>query len=193
MSIKRMTETELLTGLDADKAHGDELAEPLPHELDPLERLRGSVKRYDRPMDPAWEESVDPIEQRATVLTELTHEHGIAALRWFLDHGQDFGLSEQDLAHLVGAESESTFDAWLTGKEPVPASVTHRLGLLLGIYKGLVEITPEGNKQMAFEWFQRSTNFFPEFPQRSIRDYLLQNLSEEALKAVNRSVKGLAR
>ena len=56
MSIKRMTEQELLEGLDAKGAHADELAEPLPQELEPLERLRGSVKRYIRPTDPVWDE-----------------------------------------------------------------------------------------------------------------------------------------
>ena len=41
MSIKRITEQELLDGLDAKGAHAEELAEPLPQELEPLERLRG--------------------------------------------------------------------------------------------------------------------------------------------------------
>lgn len=59
MGIKRMTEKDVLEGLDAYKAHGDELAEPLKQELDPLERLRGSVTRYDRPTEPVWEEYVD--------------------------------------------------------------------------------------------------------------------------------------
>ena len=54
MGIKRMTEKDVLKGLDAYKAHGDELAEPFAQELDPLERLRGSVTRYDRPTDPIW-------------------------------------------------------------------------------------------------------------------------------------------
>lgn len=59
MGIKRMTEKDLLEGLDAYKAHGDELAEPLRQDLDPLERLRGSVTHYYRPTDPVWEEYVD--------------------------------------------------------------------------------------------------------------------------------------
>ena len=58
MGIKRMTEKDVLKGLDAYKAHGDELAEPFAQELDPLERLRGSVTRYDCPTDPIWEEYV---------------------------------------------------------------------------------------------------------------------------------------
>ena len=59
MNIKRIKEKELLVGLNADKAHADELAQPLPHELEPLERLRSSVKRYDRPTDPVWDEQCD--------------------------------------------------------------------------------------------------------------------------------------
>jgi len=56
MITKRPTEKELLKGLDAHTVHADELAEPLPQELTPLERLKGSVKRYDRPTDPVWDE-----------------------------------------------------------------------------------------------------------------------------------------
>lgn len=56
MSRKQITEQELLEGLNAHTAHADELAQPLPHELTPLERLKGSVKRYDRPTDPIWDE-----------------------------------------------------------------------------------------------------------------------------------------
>lgn len=38
MSIKKMTEQELLEGLDANGVHADELAEPLSHELEPLDK-----------------------------------------------------------------------------------------------------------------------------------------------------------
>lgn len=62
MTTKRPTEKELLDGLDADTAHADELAEPLPQELTPLERLKGSVKRYDPPTDPVWDEFYDSDE-----------------------------------------------------------------------------------------------------------------------------------
>lgn len=63
MKKKTFTEQELLHGLDAKGAHADELAELLPHELTPLERLKGSVKRYNRPTDPVWEEYVDSDEE----------------------------------------------------------------------------------------------------------------------------------
>lgn len=59
MANKRLPETELLKGLDAESAHADELAKPLPEELTPLERLKGSVKRYERPLDPVWDEYFD--------------------------------------------------------------------------------------------------------------------------------------
>jgi antitoxin VapB len=62
MTKQHLTEKELLTGLDAHKAHADELAEPLPQELTPLERLKGFVKRYDRPTDPVWDEFSDSEE-----------------------------------------------------------------------------------------------------------------------------------
>jgi len=53
MKKKRPTEQELLKDLDACGAHADELTEPLPHESEPLEKLRGSVKKLERPTDPA--------------------------------------------------------------------------------------------------------------------------------------------
>lgn len=59
MSIERMTEKELLDGLDAKSAHADEVAKPLPQELTPLERLKGSVKHYDRPVDSVWDDYFD--------------------------------------------------------------------------------------------------------------------------------------
>ena len=53
MKKKRPTEQELLENLDAYGAHADELAEPLPHESEPLEKLKGSVKEFERPTHPA--------------------------------------------------------------------------------------------------------------------------------------------
>ncbi|MBQ0748506.1 MAG: hypothetical protein KBT82_17625 [Marinobacter sp.] len=63
MTTKHPTEIELLDGgLDAHTAHADEVAQPLPEELTPLERLKGSVKRYSRPTDPVWDEVFDSAE-----------------------------------------------------------------------------------------------------------------------------------
>ncbi|ABM17502.1 hypothetical protein LWH94_12700 [Marinobacter sp. G11] len=64
-TVKRLTEKELLDSLDAYTSHADELAEPLPQEFAPLERLKGSVKHYERPTDPVWDEFFDS-DERAT-------------------------------------------------------------------------------------------------------------------------------
>ncbi|WBU42676.1 MULTISPECIES: hypothetical protein [Marinobacter] len=57
--VKRLTEGELLKGLNAHTVHADELAQPLEQELTPLEKLRGSVKKYDHPTEPVWDEFFD--------------------------------------------------------------------------------------------------------------------------------------
>lgn len=62
MKNKMLTEQELLEGLDAESAHADELATLLPHELTPLEPLKGSVLRYERPTDSVWDEWFDSDE-----------------------------------------------------------------------------------------------------------------------------------
>lgn len=62
MTKKPLSEKELLEGLDARGAHANELVEPFPHELTPLELLKGSVKRFERPTDPVWEEYFDSDE-----------------------------------------------------------------------------------------------------------------------------------
>jgi len=59
MVSKRFTEKNLLKNLDERNSHADEMAELLPQELEPLERLRDSVTRYIRPTDPVWDEYVD--------------------------------------------------------------------------------------------------------------------------------------
>lgn len=46
------TVEELLNDLDAYGAHADELAKPLPRELEPLDELRGSVETFERPSSP---------------------------------------------------------------------------------------------------------------------------------------------
>ncbi|AZR43455.1 hypothetical protein MTMN5_04030 (plasmid) [Marinobacter salarius] len=60
---KQFTEQELLEDLDADSAHTEEFAQPNMKGHSPLERLRGSVKRYERPTDPVWDEFFDSSER----------------------------------------------------------------------------------------------------------------------------------
>ena len=59
MTSKRIPEKELLKNLNAHTAHADELATPMANEVDPLERLKDSVLRYERPLDPVWDEYLD--------------------------------------------------------------------------------------------------------------------------------------
>ncbi len=59
---KTFTEKEQLEGLDAQSAHADELAKPLPKELAPIEQLKGSVICFERPLDPVWDEFFDSDE-----------------------------------------------------------------------------------------------------------------------------------
>jgi len=56
MKLKRITEKELLAGLNPYTSHADELAKPLPSEISPLERLKGTGTRYDQPTDPVGDE-----------------------------------------------------------------------------------------------------------------------------------------
>lgn len=164
MTLKRFTEKELLEGLNAHTAHADELATPLPNE--------------DSFSDPQ---------------IQLTNQHGVAALRWILEHQQQFGLSKRDITQLAGAKTEQNMKAWLSEKEPVPERSIRRLGLFLGIYKGLMEVTPSGQEKLAFEWFQRKTHLFPDFPGQSIRGYLVENPTEEALRTACFRVRSLSR
>jgi len=53
MRKKRLKEQELIEGLDSYGVHADELAEPLYNELEPLEKLKDSVKKFERPTDSA--------------------------------------------------------------------------------------------------------------------------------------------
>lgn len=71
---KRLTEKELLENLNAHTAHADKLAKPRPEELEPLERLKGSVKRYDRPFDGCWE-----TDSEDTDVTDPNHGDELSA------------------------------------------------------------------------------------------------------------------
>lgn len=165
MTLKRFTEQELLDGLDAHTAHADELASPLANEFT----------------------SPEPSQ------VQLTNQHGVAALRWTLEHQQQFGLSKRDITQIAGAKTEQEMDTWLSEEELVPECSIRRLGLFLGIYKGLVEVTPSRQEKLAFEWFQRKTHLFPDFPGQSIRGYLLENPTEEALRAACFRIRSLSR
>lgn len=60
---KKFTEKELLEGLDSHGAHADEAAVPTSGELTPLERLHGSVLKYEDPLADTWDEWFDAAEE----------------------------------------------------------------------------------------------------------------------------------
>jgi len=63
---KQLTEKDLLKDLNEHTSHADELAEPLPQELTPLERLKGSVKHFDPTFESLWEEDTEEAESHDT-------------------------------------------------------------------------------------------------------------------------------
>ena len=67
---KRVTEKDLLKGLAAHGAHADEAAEPTANELTPLERLRGSVLKYENPLADTWDEWFDAAGESNSQLSE---------------------------------------------------------------------------------------------------------------------------
>ena len=62
MKKKKFTEQELLEGLGPDSVHADDPAKPPMDELAPLERLKGSVIRYERPLDSVWDDYFDSVD-----------------------------------------------------------------------------------------------------------------------------------
>ncbi|MAM00103.1 hypothetical protein [Hydrocarboniclastica marina] len=59
MKKRLLSEKDLLRGLNEHTGHADEVFTPLPRELDPLEKLKGSVIKYDRPFDSVWDDWFD--------------------------------------------------------------------------------------------------------------------------------------
>lgn len=62
VEMKRLTEREMLEDLDPDSSHTEEFVQPQMKELSPLQRFKGSVRRYERPTDPVWDEFFDSRE-----------------------------------------------------------------------------------------------------------------------------------
>ena len=76
MQKKRPTEQELLKDLDAFGAHADELGELLTQESEPLERLKGSVDKFERPTDPVTNpEDWDAWSDRKGVSGDFMEDH----------------------------------------------------------------------------------------------------------------------
>lgn len=83
--MKRLTEKELLEGLDAHGAHADELESLAAEEWMPRERLKGTVKRYEGPFEPL--EDWSHADALASHHTTLLRDHSSQILALAAEHG----------------------------------------------------------------------------------------------------------
>ena len=105
----------------------------------PLERLKGSVRGYDRPFDPVAIESWEAHNKTAISAAVMRAMPNIA-LEW--------GCPDAEMAALLGLEV-TTYQAW--SSDPSQAALDpeqrERASLLLGIYKALMNLFPLADRQ----------------------------------------------
>ena len=107
---------------------------------------------------------------------KITNSHGKAGLQWLVDQAERWHLSDDELASLLGV-TETALKNWLaavrsTGDQSpeFPESVIERMGLLLGLHKALVCLTPAGHQDLADEWFKKPIHLWG-LNGNSIRSY----------------------
>ncbi|SES64796.1 hypothetical protein SAMN04487962_1016 [Marinobacter segnicrescens] len=123
---------------------------------------------------------------------KLTDQHGDAGLRWLLERREGWGLTHSELASLLGVSIERLL-GW---KEQVassellrlPPDVLERVGLLLGLHRGLFYLTPSGHESLAAEWFKKPIAMWG-LKNSSIRAHLLDDPSIEALSDMVRKIR----
>lgn len=123
---------------------------------------------------------------------DLTDRHGDAGFRWLLDHRGAWCLSDSQLACLLGVRTERLL-GWMEQVETgemvrPPPDVVERIGLLLGLHKGLVNLTPSGHESMAVDWFQKPVDLLG-LTGESIRSHLLHDPRTEVLIKLVRRVR----
>ena len=114
---------------------------------------------------------------------------GAAGLRAFARIAQAWGLSVDEQLCLLGQPPRSTFFAWRKhpDKATLPRDTLERLSNLLGIYKSLQILLPEG---AAADAWVREPNSAPPFGGRSALDRMLAgNVSD--LHLVRRYLDGV--
>lgn len=105
----------------------------------PMERLKGSVREYHEPSEPV---SADDWE---------THDHAAisaAIMRTMPNIAREWGCPDAEMAALLGLEV-ATYRAW--SNNPSQATLDpeqcERASLLLGIYKALVNLFSQPDRQ----------------------------------------------
>ena len=115
MSTKRMTEKELLEGLDAYTAHADELADPLSQELTPH-----GTSSFD--------------DEKAK---------GHVALKGFFGICREWDCTQKEMMQLLGGVSRDTPAKYETlPHATLPQDTLERISYILGIYKSLRVLYP---------------------------------------------------
>lgn len=125
----------------------------------------------------------------------FTPKHGAAGLRWLFEKRDRWGLTMEDLGILLGGFGRRTLSDWqrkVNQKNEIDLSrdVMERISLLLGIHKALTLITPDGHEDLAWQWFQKPVDLMG-LRGQSIRDYLLQQGSMDALYYIRRNLDAM--
>jgi hypothetical protein len=158
MARKQLTEQDLLKGLDTHTAHADELAEPLPQELTPLERLRGSVKRYDRPTDPVWDEFLGSSEG---VSDDLIEDSDQVLGKALCNAAEALGLSKTKIAGIIGREHTGIVRDGI-----YPNSKTGELAMMfIRVYRGLYAAVV-GDQENMRHWMDTENQDFGQPPRQ---------------------------
>ncbi|MEX0623647.1 hypothetical protein [Saccharospirillum sp.] len=132
-----------------------------------------------------------PAPETPSVAT-MPAEIATKGLRWVFEHRQQWDLSLDNVAELLGGLSVSTVKDWKRRAErgdvlTLPRDVVERLSLLLGIHKALTLLTPTDREDLAWAWFQAPTELYG-LRGRSIRDYLLAAGTMESLYFIRRQL-----
>jgi len=125
-------------------------------------------------------------------LGDLTQEHVAAAINWFvkMSDATRWNISHAEAAELLGGITVNKYNnlkrkaaAGLPIK--VSRDILERLSLLLGIWKALQLVVPSDRQDLAYQWFnQPNTSHI--FQKKSIKQYILDRQSMEALYVVKR-------
>ncbi|MCK0162285.1 hypothetical protein [Marinobacter sp. S6332] len=126
--------------------------------------------------------------------TNITNNHGKAGLLWLVNQAERWHLADSELASLLGV-TETTLKNWRAAVQSTDdqspefaESVIERMGLLLGLHKALVCLTPAGHQELADEWFKKPIHLWG-LNGNSIRSHILDEPSTEKLIELVRQIR----
>lgn len=137
------------------------------------------------------------VHESPKVFSELTSDHVAAGINWFskMNDAARWNLSNAEASELLGGIGVSKYlSLKRRAADNLPIKVSRdlceRISLLLGIWESLQNITPVDRKDLAYQLFNQP-NTSHVFEGRSIKQYLLDRQSMDALYVVNRHLKSL--